>query len=128
MGSVLSEFYKIWYSHVLSAATQALLPLFIETEEGVLGAVWAAVGAATGAVPKELGPAFVRTVKDGIATAVERQRRKRLPGPLLLPGLCLPKALAPLLPVYLQGVLQVRPRSPPACCPSRDRWQRAVLS
>ena len=113
---------------MLPAAAQALLPLFIETEEGVLGAVWAAAGAATAAVPKELGPAFVRTVKDGIATAVERQRRKRLPGPLLLPGLCLPKALAPLLPVYLQGVLQVRPRPLPARSPSHDRWHRAALS
>ena len=59
-------------------------------------------------VPKELGPAYVRTLKEALATAVERQRRKRLPGPLLLPGLCLPKALSPLLSIYLQGVLQVR--------------------
>lgn len=55
----------------------------------------------------------MRTLKEAVGTAVERQRRRRLPGPLLLPGLCLPKALAPLLPIYLQGVLQVRtqPRS-----------------
>jgi hypothetical protein len=57
---------------------------------------------------QELGPAYVRTVKEAVGTAVERQRRRRLPGPLLLPGLCLPKALAPLVPIYLQGVLQVR--------------------
>lgn len=57
---------------------------------------------------QELGPAYVRTLKEAVGTAVERQRRRRLQGPLLLPGLCLPKALAPLLPIYLQGVLQVR--------------------
>ena len=39
-----------------------------------------------------------------------RGRRKRRVGqPLLVPGLCLPKALQPVLPIYLQGVLQVRP-------------------
>lgn len=90
----------------LSTLLTALLPLFIETDESVLLAVWTATGAVTAAVPKEAGPSFVRTLKEGIATATERQRRKRLSGPLLLPALCLPKALSPLLPIYLQGVLQ----------------------
>ena len=72
-------------------------------------------------VPKELGPAYVRTMREALATAVERQRRKRLPGQLLLPGLCLPKALSPLLPIYLQGVLQVRLalHVPNICCRAR---------
>ena len=44
-----------------------------------------------------------------IADAREKERRKRKAGPLLLAGLCTPpKALAPLLPIFLQGVLQVR--------------------
>jgi hypothetical protein len=29
-----------------------------------------------------------------------------------VPGFCLPKALAPLLPIYLSGVLQARPAGP----------------
>lgn len=91
--------------HLTSILT-ALLPLLMVTDEEVLLAVWTAIGAATAAVPKEFAPSYVRTLKEGVATAVERQRRKRLPGPLLLPGLCLPKALTPLLPIYLQGVLQ----------------------
>jgi hypothetical protein len=49
----------------------------------------------------------------------ERKRRRAAAGPLglppgapvLVPGLCLPKALAPVLPIYLQGVLQVRARA-----------------
>lgn len=84
----------------------------------MLLAVWSAVGAATAAVPKELGPAYVRTLKEAVSTAVERQRRRRLPGPLLLPGLCLPKALSPLLPIYLQGVLQVGWNPHPCVCAS----------
>ncbi len=44
-----------------------------------------------------------------VADAREKERRKRRGGSLLLAGLCVPpKALAPLLPIYLQGVLQVR--------------------
>lgn len=44
--------------------------------------------------------------QDAVGTARDKERRKRRGGPLLLPGLCLPKALSPVLPIYLQGVLQ----------------------
>jgi hypothetical protein len=37
----------------------------------------------------------------------ENERRKRTGKELLVAGLCLPKALSPLLPVFLQGMLQV---------------------
>lgn len=54
--------------------------------------------------------ALSRTPKVAVADAREKERRKRRGGPLLLAGLCVPpKALAPLLPIYLQGVLQVKP-------------------
>lgn len=49
----------------------------------------------------------MRVVKESVATAREKERRKRLPGPLRVAGFCLPKALQPVLPIYLQGVLQV---------------------
>lgn len=39
--------------------------------------------------------------------ARDKERRKRRGAPLLVPGFCLPKALQPVLPIYLQGVLQV---------------------
>lgn len=48
--------------------------------------------------------------QDAIDTAGDKQRRRRAAKPDLppfVPGLCLPKALAPLLPIYLQGILQV---------------------
>ena len=48
-------------------------------------------------------------MKDAVASAREKERRRRRGGPLRVAGLCsVPKALAPVLPVYLQGVLQVR--------------------
>ena len=48
--------------------------------------------------------------QDGVDTAADKQRRRRAANPDVspyVPGLCLPKALAPLLPIYLQGILQV---------------------
>ena len=71
-------------------------------------ATWEALVAVTGAIPKEMQPSYVRVVKEAVAMAREKERRKRAPGPLLVAGFCLPKALAPVLPIYLQGVLQVR--------------------
>ena len=69
-----------------------------------------------GAIPKELQPSYVRVLKEAVATAREKERRKRLPGPLLVAGFCLPKAITPVLPSYLQGLLQVLPQHLP--CPA----------
>jgi hypothetical protein len=53
----------------------------------------------------------VGALKDALAGAKEKERRKRRGGPLHLKGLVLPpKALGPFVPIYLQGVLQVRRR------------------
>ncbi|KXZ48792.1 hypothetical protein GPECTOR_25g376 [Gonium pectorale] len=72
-----------------------------------LTASWKALEAVCGAIPKEELPEYVNCLKNAIADAREKERRKRRGGPLLLAGLCTPpRALAPLLPVYLQGVLQ----------------------
>ena len=79
--------------------------------------------AVAGAVPKDDHPLYVRPLKEAVATALEKERRKRRnaavaaasrgePAPdwgkggPLLAGFCLPKALAPVLPIYLAGVLQ----------------------
>lgn len=47
-------------------------------------------------------------LQDAVSTARDKERRKRKSGALLVAGFCLPKALTPVLPIYLQGVLQVR--------------------
>lgn len=48
---------------------------------------------------------YVRVVKEAVSSARELERRKRRGGPLLVAGLTQPKALAPLLPIYLQASL-----------------------
>jgi hypothetical protein len=74
------------------------------------------------AIPKEDHHLYVRPLKEAVASAMEKERRKRrnaevaasalggpapAASPLLVAGFCLPKALAPVLPIYLSGVLQV---------------------
>lgn len=59
-------------------------------------------------------------MKDAIGTSRERQRRKR-DGNLLVAGLCLPKALAPILPFYLQ-VPSLLTNVPPVPNPNTLCW------
>ena len=79
----------------------------------MLMACWTALGAVTKTIPKEMMPSYVRSLKDAIATAKEKERRRRRgtatpgAGPILVAGFCPPKALTKVLPIYLQGVLQV---------------------
>lgn len=79
----------------------------MEDDKETLLACWSALGAVVVSIPKELQPSYVRCMREAVQTAREKERRKRKPAPLLLPGFCLPKALQPVLPIYLQGVLQV---------------------
>ena len=78
-----------------------------EEDPDTLQACWTALGAVTATIPKEVAPSHVRCVKDAVAAARDRQKRKRAGGDPTLPGFCLPKALTPLLPIYLQALLQV---------------------
>lgn len=69
---------------------------------------WKACEALAATIPKESAARHVTPLKEALAGAKEKERRKRRGGPLHLKGLVLPpKALAPFVPIYLQGVLQV---------------------
>jgi hypothetical protein len=50
---------------------------------------------------------------------IPQERRKRLPGPLLVAGFCLPKGLTPVLDIYLEGILRVR------ACTALPTWHDA---
>lgn len=79
-----------------------------DSSHEVLVLCWQALVAVAGSIPKEMMPSYVRTLKEAVSTAKEKERRKRRPPPLRVAGFCLPKALQPILPIFLQGVLQVR--------------------
>ena len=94
-----------WMPHM-----QSLVVLMAEdSNQEVLVTCWQALAAVAGSIPKEMMPSYVRTLKEAVSTAREKERRKRRPLPLRVAGFCLPKALQPLLPIFLQGVLQVHP-------------------
>eukprot|EP00899_Mesostigma_viride_P018162 jgi/Mesvir1/26347/Mv22521-RA.1 len=89
----------------LTGVVQNLLLLFIDPVQMVIEAAWAALGHVMATVPEVDGVQHVRMVVDAVDTVIERQRRKRLGGELLIPGFCLPKSLAPVLPVYKAGLM-----------------------
>ena len=87
---------------------KGLFELLIDEDEDVVLAAWTALGVVTGVVAKEDQARYLRDVRGAIETAREKiRRRNRGTGvkDLLIPGLCLPKGLAPIVQVYLQGVL-----------------------
>jgi len=105
----------------LSSHTETLLAAlvahFADDVHEVVVAAWEAVGVLTGKVPKEEQHYLVQCLRSAISSAVEKERRKhgngassvaltKVVGPaVLLPGLCLPKGLTPVVGIYLQGVL-----------------------
>uniref|UniRef100_A0A0E0P0K8 TOG domain-containing protein n=1 Tax=Oryza rufipogon TaxID=4529 RepID=A0A0E0P0K8_ORYRU len=56
-------------------------------------------------VPKEQLPTHIKLVRDAVSTARDKERRRRKGVPILVPGLCLPKALQPFLPIFQQGLI-----------------------
>ena len=87
-----------------------------DSSQEVLVLCWQALVAVAGSIPKEMMPSYVRTLKEAVSTAKEKERRKRRPPPIRVAGFCLPKALQPVLPIFLQGVLQVGLCTHPCFC------------
>ncbi|XP_073263006.1 protein ILITYHIA isoform X7 [Populus alba] len=65
---------------------------------------WEALSRVIGSVPKEVLPSYIKLVRDAVSTSRDKERRKKKGGPVVIPGFCLPKALQPLLPIFLQGL------------------------
>jgi hypothetical protein len=83
--------------------------LLAEDADSLALAAWQACEALAATIPKEEQAGHTTALKEALAGAREKERRKRRPGALQLHGLLLPpKALGPFVPIYLQGVLQVR--------------------
>ncbi|KAL5712127.1 eIF-2-alpha kinase activator GCN1 [Ranunculus cassubicifolius] len=82
-----------------------LIVLLSDSDAATVGLAWEALSRVIGSVPKEVLSSYIKLVRDAVSTSRDKERRKRKGGPVLLPGLCLPKALQPLLPVFLQGLM-----------------------
>jgi hypothetical protein len=90
---------------------QALGSLMGEEEEATLQACSTALGAVIATIPKELLGSYTSCLREAIGTARDRLRRRRQTV-TTLPGLCLPKTLQIIQPVYMQSILHVGARPP----------------
>ncbi|KAI8001308.1 Protein ILITYHIA [Camellia lanceoleosa] len=96
---LLGYFFKNSKLYLVDEAPNVITTLI------VLLVAWEALSRVVGLVPKEVLPSYIKLVCDAVSTSRDKERRKRKGGPVLILGLCLPKALQPLLPIFLHGLI-----------------------
>lgn len=82
-----------------------LIILLSDTDSQTVVVAWEALSRVVSSVPKEVLPSYIKLVRDAVSTSRDKERRKKKGGAVVIPGLCLPKALQPFLPVFLQGLI-----------------------
>ncbi|KAH7543347.1 hypothetical protein FEM48_Zijuj02G0174600 [Ziziphus jujuba var. spinosa] len=82
-----------------------LIVLLSDSDSATVMVSWEALSRVVNSVPKEVLPTYIKVVRDAVSTSRDKERRKKKGGPILIPGFCLPKALQPLLPIFLQGLI-----------------------
>lgn len=82
-----------------------LVVMLTDPDSLTVTAAWEALSSVTGSIPKENLPSHVKLLRDAVSTARDKERRKRKGMPITIPGFCLPKALQPVLPIFLQGLM-----------------------
>ncbi|KDP23748.1 hypothetical protein JCGZ_23581 [Jatropha curcas] len=82
-----------------------LIILLSDTDSATVKVAWEALSRVVGSIPKEVLPSYIKLVRDAVSTSRDKERRKKKGGPVVIPGFCLPKALQPLLPIFLQGLI-----------------------
>ncbi|XVE90051.1 hypothetical protein DITRI_Ditri20bG0045600 [Diplodiscus trichospermus] len=82
-----------------------LIILLSDSDSATVAVAWEALSRVVNSVPKEVLPSYIKLVRDAVSTARDKERRKKKGGPVVIPGFCLPKALQPLLPIFLQGLI-----------------------
>ncbi|XP_074307849.1 protein ILITYHIA [Silene latifolia] len=82
-----------------------LVVLLSDSDPDTVLAAWEALSCVVSSLPKEVLPSYIKLVRDAVSTARDKERRKKKGGPVLVPGFCLRKALQPVLPIFLQGLI-----------------------
>ncbi|KAM3294426.1 hypothetical protein ACQJBY_037360 [Aegilops geniculata] len=93
---------KLYLADEAPDMMSTLITLLSDTDNATVLAAWEAFSRVVGSVPKEQLPTHIKLVRDAVSTARDKERRRRKGVPVLLPGLCLPKALQPFLPIFQQ--------------------------
>ncbi|KAJ6871121.1 hypothetical protein NC652_036709 [Populus alba x Populus x berolinensis] len=85
-----------------------LIILLSDSDSSTVEVAWEALSRVIGSVPKEVLPSYIKLVRDAVSTSKDKEQGKRSVdnwgGPVVIPGFCLPKALQPLLLIFLQGL------------------------
>lgn len=105
---LIGYFYKNSKLYLVDEAPNmisTLIVLLSDSDSTTVAAAWEALSRVVTSVPKEVQPSYIKVVRDAISTSRDKERRKKKGGPILIPGFCLPKALQPLLPIFLQGLI-----------------------
>ncbi|KAE8734648.1 hypothetical protein F3Y22_tig00000738pilonHSYRG00149 [Hibiscus syriacus] len=82
-----------------------LIILLSDTDSATVDVAWEALSMVVNSVTKEMLPSYIKLVRDAVSTARDKERRRKKGGPIVIPGFSLPKALQPLLPIFLQGLI-----------------------
>ncbi|XP_059665692.1 protein ILITYHIA isoform X2 [Cornus florida] len=82
-----------------------LIILLSDSDSATVAVAWEALSRVISSIPKEVLPSYIKLVRDAVSTSRDKERRKKKGGPVVIPGFCLPKALQPLLPIFLQGLI-----------------------
>ncbi|WVZ60305.1 hypothetical protein U9M48_010349 [Paspalum notatum var. saurae] len=96
---------KLYLADEASDMMSTLIILLSDTDNATVSAALEAFSRVVSSVPKEQLPTHIKLVRDAVSTARDKERRRRKGVPVLVPGLCLPKALQPFLPIFQQGLI-----------------------
>ncbi|XP_010470324.1 PREDICTED: eIF-2-alpha kinase activator GCN1-like isoform X1 [Camelina sativa] len=105
---LIGYFFKSSKLYLIDEAPNMISTLIVmlsDSDSTTVAVSWEALARVVGSVPKEVLPSYIKLVRDAVSTARDKERRKRKGGYVVIPGLCLPKSLKPLLPVFLQGLI-----------------------
>ncbi|XP_051119851.1 protein ILITYHIA [Andrographis paniculata] len=95
---------KMYLVDEASNMISTLIILLSDPDSATVSVAWEALLRVVNSVPKEVLPSYMKLVRDAVSTSRDKERRKKKGGPVLIPGFCLPKALQPILPIFLQGL------------------------
>lgn len=96
---------KLYLADEAPDIMSTLITLLSDTDKATVSAALEAFSRVVSSVPKEQLPTHIKLVRDAVSTARDKERRRRKGVPILVPGLCLPKALQPFLPIFQQGLI-----------------------
>ncbi|CAL5383747.1 unnamed protein product [Camellia sinensis] len=105
---LLGYFFKNSKLYLVDEAPNVITTLIVllsDSDSATVAVAWEALSRVVGSIPMEVLPSYIKLARDVVSTSRDKERRKRKGGPVLIPRLCLPEALQPLLPIFLQGLI-----------------------